>query len=226
MSKKMKEAVEKIDSTKLYNAEEAIKLAKETSFVKFDASVEVHVRLGINPKKTDQKVRSTVVLPHGTGKDIKVAAFVGADKAKEVKEAGADFVYDEEDVKKIKDTGKIEFDIIVTTPDMMPKMAMAAKVLGPKGLMPNPKSGTVGPNAKQMITELKKGKVSFKNDDTANIHQIIGKISFSEKQLVENYEALCEALKKARPAGAKGTYIKNMVICTSMGPSIKTTIPS
>ncbi len=221
MSKRMMAAAAKVDKTHVYTIEEAIKLAKETSNVKFDASVEVHANLGIDPKKGEQQIRATVALPHGTGKSIKLAAFVAADKEKEAKDAGADLTLSEEDLKKIKDTGKFDFDIVVTTPDMMPKMAAVAKVLGPKGLMPNPKTETVSPNVKKMIEELKKGKVTFKNDDTANIHVSVGKVSFSEAQLIENVTAFMDALKKAKPATAKGVYIKNVVLTTSMGPAIK-----
>ncbi|MFA5062407.1 MAG: 50S ribosomal protein L1 [Patescibacteria group bacterium] len=223
MSKRMDALRAKVDANKVYSIDEAIKLAKETSGVKFDATVEVHANLGIDTKKTEQQVRATVVLPHGTGKSKTVAAFVSAEKEKEAKEAGADFIYGEEEIKKIKDTGKIEFEVAVTTPDMMPKLASIAKVLGPKGLMPNPKTDTVGPNIKKMIEELKKGKVTFKNDDTANIHQAIGKASFSEEQLKENLNAFLDALKKAKPATAKGTFIKNLVLSSTMGPAIKLT---
>jgi len=178
----------KVDPKKVYTVEEAIKLVRETSGVKFDASVEVHANLGIDTKKTEQQVRTTVVLPHGTGKTKKVAAFVSAEKEKEAKEAGADFVYSEEDIKKMKDTAKIDFDVAVTTPDMMPKLAMVAKILGPRGLMPNPKTDTVGPNIKKMIEEQKKGKVTFKNDDSGNVHQLVGKLSFTDAQLKENLD--------------------------------------
>jgi len=222
MSKRMNNLKTKVEKNKVYTQDEAIKLVKETSAVKFDAGIEIHANLGIDPKKGEQQIRATVVLPHGTGKSKKVAAFVGADKEKEAKEAGADFVYGEEDIKKIKDTGKIEFDVAITTPDMMPKLTAVAKVLGPKGLMPNPKTETVGPNVKKMIEELKKGKITFKNDDTANIHQLIGRASFTEEQLKENLAAFMDALHKAKPAGSKGTYIKNLVICSTMGPAIKT----
>lgn len=217
----MKALSEKVDKTKVYSIDEAIALAKETSGVKFDAAVEVHANLGIDPKKGEQQIRATVVLPHGTGKSLKVAAFVSPDKEKEAKDAGADFVYGEEEIKKIKDTSKIEFEVAVTTPDMMPKLAVIAKVLGPKGLMPNPKTETVGPNIKKMVEELKKGKITFKNDDTSNVHQTIGKVSFTTDQLKENYITFMDAVNKAKPATQKGTYIKNLVICSTMGPAIK-----
>lgn len=221
MTKRMKALRLKVDENKVYTLDEAIKLAKETSGVKFDASVEVHANLGIDPKKGEQQVRSTVVLPHGTGKTKKIAAFVSAEREQEAKDAGADFVYGEEQIKKIKDTSKIEFEVAITTPDMMSKLASIAKVLGPKGLMPNPKTETVGPNIKKMIEDLKKGKITFKNDDTSNIHQIIGKVSFSEAQLKENLETFLEALKKAKPNTSKGMYIKSLTLCTSMGPAIR-----
>ncbi len=224
MSKRMSALQAKIDKNKVYSIEEAIKLIKETSGVKFDAAVEIHASLGIDTKKTEQQIRSTVVLPHGTGKSKKVAAFVSPEKEAEAKEAGADLICGEEEIKKIKDTGKINFDVAVTTPDMMPKLASVAKILGPKGLMPNPKTETVGPNVKQMISELKKGKVTFKNDDTGNVHQIIGRISFSDEKLHENLTVFLETLKKAKPSGSKGTYIKNLVLCSTMGPAIKINI--
>jgi len=221
MSKRMDDLKTKVDKTKVYTLDEAIKLIKETSTVKFDAAVEVHARLGIDPKKGDQQVRSTVALPHGTGKTKKVAAFVGPNDEKAATEAGADFVYGEDDIKKIKDTGKVEFDIAVATPDMMPKLAVAAKVLGPKGLMPNPKTDTVGKDITKMITELKKGKAAYKNDDGAIVHQSIGKVSFSEDQLKENLAAFFDSLKRAKPVTAKGTYVKSVYLTSSMGPSVK-----
>lgn len=217
----MQALASQVDKTKVYSLDEAIQLVKATSGVKFDASVEVHANLGIDPKKGEQQIRATVTLPHGTGKTKTVAAFVSPEKETEAKEAGADFVYGEEDIKKIKDTGKIEFEVAVTTPDMMPKLAAAAKVLGPKGLMPNPKTETVGPNITKMIAELKKGKMTFKNDDTSNIHVSVGKVSFAEAQLKENVTAFLDALKKAKPATSKGTYIKTLVLCSSMGPAIR-----
>ncbi len=221
MSKRMTALKAKVDKNKLYSLEEAVKLLAETAGVKFDATVEIHANLGIDTKKSEQQVRATVVLPHGTGKTKTVAAFVSAEKEKEAKEAGADFVYGEEEIKKIKDTGKIPFEIAITTPDMMPKLASIAKVLGPKGLMPNPKTDTVGPNIKKMIEELKKGKITFKNDDTGNVHQAVGKISFGENNIKENATAFLEALKKAKPATSKGTFLKNVVLCSTMGPAIK-----
>lgn len=224
MSKRMDTLNAKIDKNKVYTLEEAIKLVKETSTVKFDASVEAHVKLGIDTKKSDQQVRSTVSLPHGTGKTKKVAAFVTANDEKTAKEAGADFVYGEEDIKKIKDTGKVEFEVAIATPDMMPKLAVAAKVLGPKGLMPNPKTDTVGTDVKKMITELKKGKAAFKNDDNGIIHIAIGKVSFDEKQLIENFTELIEALKKAKPNSAKGIFISSIHLTSSMGPAVKVAI--
>lgn len=224
-SKRMKALQAEIDPKKVYPLAEAIELIKKTSNVKFDASVEVHARLGIDPRKGDQQIRSTVVLPHGTGKTKKIAAFVGPNQMKDAQAAGADFVYDEEEIKKIKDSGKIEFDIAVAHPEMMPKIAVIAKILGPKGLMPNPKTDTVGPDVAKLITALKKGKAAFKNDDTANIHQSVGKVSFESKQLLENLETFLEALKKAKPSSAKGTYIKNLYLTSSMGPSVKLEIP-
>lgn len=224
MSKRINELKAKIDQNKLYSIDEAVKLVKETSNVKFDASVEAHIRLGIDPKKSDQQVRATAVLPHGTGKTKKIAAFVGPNDEKKAKDAGADFVYNEEDIKKIKDTGKIEFDIAVATPEMMPKIAVAAKILGPKGLMPNPKSGTVDTNVEKMVKELKAGKIAFKNDDGSNIHQIIGKVSFDENKLKKNFEALLTALTKAKPVGVKGNYLKACYLTSSMGPSVKVEI--
>jgi len=221
MSKRMDGLRAKIDPKKVYPVDEAIALVKETAQTKFDAGIEVHARLGIDTKKSEQQIRATVVLPHGTGKSRTVAAFVSPEKEKEAKEAGADFVYGEEDIKKIKDTNKIAFEVAVTTPDMMPKLAAIAKILGPKGLMPNLKTETVGPNIKKLIEELKRGKITFKNDDNGNVHQIIGRASFTDAQLKENFLVFTDALAKAKPSSAKGIYIKNLIVCASMGPAIK-----
>ena len=217
----MDELKTQVDPARVYSLDEALDLVQKTSTVKFDASVELHVKLGIDPKKGDQQIRSTVVLPHGTGNSKTVAAFVGPNDEKVAKEAGADFVYNEEDIKKIKTTGKVEFDIAVATPEMMPKLAVAAKVLGPKGLMPNPKTDTVGTDLTKMIGELKKGKAAFKNDDGSIVHQIIGKVSFDKTQLKENYQTLMEAIEKARPTKVKGAYLKSIYLTSSMGPSVK-----
>ena len=221
ISKRLKEAKAKINREKIYSIEEAIKLIKEISQVKFDASVEVHARLGIDPKKGDQIIRDSVNLPHGTGKTVKIAAFVPNDRLKEAKDAGADIVGDEDLIAEIKKTNKCDFDIAVTTPGMMKQLAVIARTLGQKGLMPNPKIGTIGEDLKKMIGELKKGKVSYKNDSAANVHLVIGKVSFDDASLVENFNTFFESLKKIKPQSLKGTYIKSMFVTSSMGPSIK-----
>ena len=224
IGKRLKEAKTKIESDKIYEISEAIKLAKETSKVKFDASLEVHVRLGIDPKKGDQIIRGAVVLPHGTGKDIKIAAFVTDDKAKAAKDAGAELIGNEELIEEIKKTSKTNFDIAVATPDMMPKLAAIAKILGQKGLMPNPKAGTIGPDIVKIIEELKKGKVAYKNDSQANVHILIGKMSFDDVKLQENFTTFLDSLKKSKPQSLKSTFIKKMSISSSMGPGIKVSI--
>jgi large subunit ribosomal protein L1 len=224
MSKRLKEAKAKIENEKVYPIEEAIKLIKETSQVKFDASVEVHTRLGTDPKKGDQIVRDSVILPHGTGKSVKIAAFVPNDRIKEAKDAGADVVGDEEMIAEIKKSGKCDFDLAVTTPKMMKQLSVIARVLGQKGLMPNPKVGTINEDLKKMIGELKKGKIAYKNDTTANIHLIIGKVSFDDKALIENFETFLNSLKKNKPQSLKGTFIKSMTLSSSMGPGIKVSI--
>ena len=220
----MTELKGKVDKTKSYPLSEAITLVKDTSTVKFDASIELHVRLGINTKKSDQQIRSTVVLPHGTGKTKRIAAFVGPNDEQAAKDAGADLIMGEEEIKAIKDTGKIDFDIAVATPEMMPKLAVAARVLGPKGLMPNPKTDTVDKNVGKMIESLKKGKAAFKNDTTGIVHQIVGKVSFDNEKLAENIIVFTEALKKAKPSGTKGTFFKSIYLTSSMGPSVKVTL--
>ena len=223
MKKEKKEvkATTVVDKNKAYPIEEAVKLTKELSKTKFDSSIEIHLRLGIDVKKGDQQVRGTVVLPHTVSKPKKIIAFVDASKEKEAKDAGADIVGTEEEIQKIKQTKKINFDIAIATPDMMKKLAPIAKVLGPKGIMPSPKNETITTDLKKTIGELKKGKVAFKNDDTANIHQIVGKISLDDKNILENYQVFLTAINKAKPSGAKGIYIKKISMCSTMGPGIK-----
>jgi large subunit ribosomal protein L1 len=219
-SKRYNEVKKLVDLKKAYVPTEAIELAKKTSSTKFDGAIEVHVNLGIDVKKSDQIVRSTLVFPHAAGKTKKVAAFVSGEKEKDAKEAGADIVGGEELIEEIAKSGKIDFDVAVATPDMMPKMAKVAKILGPKGLMPNPKTETVGPNIRKMVEEVKKGKVAFKNDATGNIHQAIGKASLEPAKLLENFTVLIDAIKKNKPASAKGVYIKNVTLTSTMGPGI------
>lgn len=218
-SKRMSLAKNKIEKGKEYPIEEAISLVKETSQVKFDATIELHARLGIDPKKGDQQIRGTVVFPNGFGKAKKIAVFTSDERA--AKEAGADLVGNEELIKEIKNTEKINFDIAVATPDMMPKLAQIAKVLGPKGLMPSPKNETVTTNIKKTIDELKKGKLTYKNDDTANLHQAIGKASWEAGKIKENYDAFMDILKKAKPQTSKGEFIKALYLTSTMGPSVK-----
>jgi len=221
-SKRYKELKASYDSKKSYSPDEAIGLVQKTSTTKFDAAIEVHLRLGIDPKKGDQMVRGTVALPHGTGKTKKVAAFVSSpEKEKEAKEAGADLVGGEELIAQIAQTSKIEFDIAVATPDMMPKLAKVAKILGPKGLMPSPKNETVTANIKKAVEELRRGRVAFKNDDTGNLHQIIGKASFPKEKLLENFSAFMEAVRRAKPGSSKGTYLRSVTLTSTMGPGIK-----
>lgn len=221
---KKKTAQYDFDKSKLYAIEEAVELAKKFSKAKFDSSVEVHVRLGIDVKKGEQQVRATASLPHGTGKTIKVAAFVSPDKEKEVKEAGADFVGGEELIAEIKKSEKTDFQVAVAEPALMKSLAQIAKILGTRGLMPSPKNDTVTSDPVKTVKELKKGKISFKNDDTGNVHTSIGKISFATEKLAENFKTLVDAIKKVKPSSSKGVYLKNISISTTMGPGIKVII--
>jgi large subunit ribosomal protein L1 len=217
----MKANIAKIDRKKKYPLVEAVKLLKETANVKFDSSAEIHIKLGIDPKKGDQLVRGNVSLPHGTGKKLKIAAFVTPAKEKEAKEAGAEIVGGATLIEQIKKDGKCDFDIAVAEPAIMKDLAAVARILGQKGLMPNPKTGTVTPEIKKIIGELKKGKASFKNDDSANVHLMVGKVSFSEQQLKENIEVFLDAIRKAKPEGSKGNYIQSIFLSSTMGPSIR-----
>lgn len=219
--KKYKEAKKSVDPKKIYSPDEALELIKKISKEKFDAGIEIHLKLGIDPKKGEQSVRGTVILPHSIGKTKKIAAFVEPSQEKEAKEAGADIVGGEELIKEIKTTSKINFDVAVAVPAMMPKLAQIAKILGPKGLMPNPKNETVTPNIKKAIEELKKGKINFKNDDGGNIHQLIGRVSFDKQKFLDNLNAFVESVRRAKPTAAKGIYIQNAILCSTMGPGIK-----
>lgn len=214
----------KLETGKTYGIAEALDLIIQNHPEKFDAGVEVHLNLGVDTKKSEQQVRGTISLPHGTGKTKKVAAFVKPEMEKEAKEAGADLVGGEELIAEIKKTEKTEFEIAVATPDMMPKLAQIAKILGTRGLMPSPKNETVTPNIKKAISELKKGKVAFKSDNTGNVHQLIGKVSFGKEKLAENFTTFIEAVRKAKPASSKGIYLKSVTICSSMGPGVKISV--
>lgn len=213
-------ATKLVDPKKSYPLSEAIQLAKSTSKVKFDATVELHIRLGVDPKKSDQQIRGTLTLPHGTGKTKRVAAFVEPDKEADAKSAGAEVVGGEDLIAEILKTGKIDFDVAVATPVMMPKIAKIAKNLGQRGVMPNPKTETVGTDIKKMITEQRGGKISIKNDNNGIVHQPIGKVSFTDAQLLENATIFTDFIKKVKPSSAKGIYFRNVTITTSMGPGI------
>jgi large subunit ribosomal protein L1 len=220
--KKYKEAAKQIDPTKNYSPEEAVELTKKTSYTNFDATVEVHLRMGLDPRKADQQIRSTVQLPHGTGRTVRVVVFTEGEGQKIAEDAGADYVGSDELVQKIQG-GWFDFDVSVATPQMMSKVGRLGKLLGPRGLMPSPKAGTVVPDAdlERVVKELKAGRVEFRLDRTANVHVPIGKTSFSDKQLVENFAALMEAILQAKPAAIKGAYIKKTTLSTTMGPGIK-----
>ena len=220
MGKKYSDSMKLIDRTKQYDPEEAIALVKQTAKAKFDETIEISVRLGVDPRHADQQVRGAVVLPNGTGKTVRVLAFVKENRIEEAKAAGADIIADDEIIKKIQG-GWFEFDACVATPDMMGVVGRLGRVLGPKGLMPNPKSGSVSPDVNRMISDIKAGKVEYRVDKTAIIHCPIGKASFEADKLTENLRTLMEAIIKAKPAAAKGAYIKSAVLSSTMGPGIK-----
>src|SRR5919201_5525906 len=218
-SKAYRNADEKIDKSVLYSPADAVKLAKETSPTKFDATVEVALRLGVDPRKADQMVRGTVNLPHGTGKTARVIVFATGDKAAEAEAAGADRVGSDDLIAAIQD-GFLDFDAAIATPDQMAKVGRIARILGPRGLMPNPRTGTVTPDVAKAVTDIKGGKISFRVDKQANLHLVIGKASFSPQQLVENYSAALDEVLRAKPSAAKGRYLKKVTFSTTMGPGI------
>jgi large subunit ribosomal protein L1 len=218
--KKYLEAAKLVDRTKAYPIGEAVELAKQTNFAKFDATLEVAFRLGVDPKKADQQIRGAVVLPNGTGKVQRVLVFAKGEKVKEAEAAGADYVGDTEFITKIQQ-GWFDFDVIVATPDMMGEVGKLGRVLGPKGLMPNPKTGTVTFDVTRAVNEIKAGKVEYRVDKAGNIHVPIGKASFENEKLVENFNTVFETMLKVKPSAAKGTYMKNVTVASTMGPGVK-----
>lgn len=225
--KKYREALEKVLPGKFYEPNEAISLVKQTSITSFDATVEVHLRMGLDPRQADQQVRDVVLLPHGLGKTVRVLVFTQGEGVGLAERGGADYVADSDEwLKKIQD-GFTDFDVAIATPDMMGKVGKLGRVLGPRGLMPNPKAGTVAPAADlpRVIEEAKAGRVEFRLDKTANLHVPIGKVSFEESQLYDNMAALMEAIKKAKPTGAKGSYIRRITLTSTMGPGVKIDLP-
>ena len=213
--------LEKVDKNKLYTIEDAVKLVKETSNSKFDATVEVAMNLNLDVKKADQQLRGAVVLPHGTGKSKKILVLTKGEGAKAAKELGADYVGDVDMITKIEKENWFDFDVIIATPDMMPMLGKIGKLLGPKGLMPNPKTGTVTNDVAKAVEETKKGKVNYRTDSFGNVHGIVGKVSFDDDKLVENLKAFVEAIMKVKPSTVKGTYVKNISISSTMGPGVK-----
>ena len=219
--KKYVEAANKVEKGKAYTKEEAVKLVKETSTSKFDGTVEVAVRLNLDTKKADQQLRGAIVLPHGTGKTKRVLVVAKGENSTKAKEAGADYVGDTDILEKIEKENWFEFDVMIATPDMMPALGKIGKVLGPKGLMPNPKTGTVTTDVAKAVNDVKAGRVEYRTDSFGNVHGVIGKASFNEKQLLENLDAFMATIIKAKPTTVKGDYIKNIAITTTMGPGIK-----
>ena len=220
-SKKYTEALSKIEKGKLYPLEEAVKLVKETSVSTFDGTVEIAVRLNLDTKKNDQQLRGAIVLPHGTGKTKKVLVLAKGDAAKAATDAGADYVGDVDMITKIEKENWFDFDVIIATPEMMPMLGKLGRVLGPKGLMPNPKTGTVTMDTKKAVEDVKKGRVEYRTDSYANVHALVGKVSFDDEKLVDNIKAFVDVIIKSKPQAAKGIYIKNISIASTMGPGIK-----
>ena len=224
--KKYLEALNKVDKSKLYTLDEAVKLVKETSVSKFDSSVEIAVRLNLDTRKSEQQLRGAIVLPSGTGKEKKVLVIAKGDNAKLAREAGADFVGDTDMLEKIEKENWLDFDVMIATPDMMPLLGKLGKVLGPKGLMPNPKTGTVTTDVKKAVNDVKKGRVEYKTDSYGNVHALVGKVSFTEDQLKENIKAFMNIIIKSKPSVVKGVYVKNISLSTTMGPGIKLDVNS
>lgn len=220
-SKKYTEAVSKIEKNKVYSKEEAVKLVKETSISKFDGSIEVAMRLNVDPKKADQQLRGAIALPKGTGKEVRVLVIAKGDQAKKAQKAGADYVGDVDMIEKIEKENWFEFDTMIATPDMMPLLGKIGRVLGPRGLMPNPKTGTVTVDVEKAIEEVKAGRVEYRTDSYGNIHGVIGKASFTDDDLLVNLNAFVSAILKVKPTTVKGDYIKNISISSTMGPGIK-----
>ncbi|WP_078593204.1 50S ribosomal protein L1 [Evansella clarkii] len=221
--KKYVDALKLVDREKVYDVNEAIELVKKTSTAKFDETVELAARLGVDPKKADQQIRGAVVLPNGTGKTQRVLVFAKGDKAKEAEAAGADYVGEDDMINKVNQ-GWFDFDVVVATPDMMAQVGRLGRVLGPKGLMPNPKTGTVTFDVEKAVNEIKAGKVEYRVDKSGNIHVPIGKVSFDSEKLAENLQTIIETLLKAKPAAAKGTYMRNVSIAATMGPGVKVNV--
>ena len=219
--KKYVEAAKLVEKNKLYTKEEAIELVKKTSTTKFDATVELAMSLNLDTKKADQQLRGTICLPFGTGKTKRILVIAKAAKAEEAKAAGADYVGDTDLLEKIEKENWFEFDVLIATPDMMPALGKLGKVLGPKGLMPNPKTGTVTMDVKKAVEEVKQGRIEYRTDSYGNVHTIIGKVSFTESQLIENLNAFVSMILKSKPSVVKGAYVKNISISTTMGPGIK-----
>ncbi len=219
--KKYQDSIKLYDKYKLYDVDEAMELVQKTAKANFDETVEVSIKLGVDPRHADQQVRGTVVLPHGTGKTVKVLVFAKGEKAKEAEESGADFVGAEELVEKIQKENWFDYDVVVATPDMMGIVGRLGRILGPKGLMPNPKSGTVTMDVAKAIKDIKAGKIEYRVDKTSIIHAPIGKVSFGTEKLTENFNVLMDAVIKAKPAAAKGTYLRSVVLSSTMGPGIK-----
>jgi large subunit ribosomal protein L1 len=225
-SKKYTEAISKVEKSKVYTVEEAVKLVKETSITKFDGTVEVAMRLNLDTKKADQQLRGAIVLPKGTGKTNRVLVIAKGDAAAKAKEAGADFVGDVDLLEKIEKENWFEFDTMIATPDMMPLLGKLGRVLGPKGLMPNPKTGTVTMDPAKAVSEAKAGRVEYRTDSFGNVHAVVGKVSFSEADLIENISAFVANIMKIRPTSVKGDYVKNISITSTMGPGIKIALNS